>query len=149
MEMPGNFKQIYFNMVFWLQSSHEIQFLRVFEEIGFSRRSLSCAVIFRAVFLWSFLTIRIRIWQSLSDSFHFLPEFCFSEEVFPSFSNAVFTFETALLATPNNSVVFVTRAPATWTPTIWTLLNSDRSAILMNFNFIWWYHWRKNKILVK
>ena len=44
-------------------------------------------------------------------SFHFLPEFCFSEEVFPSFSNAVITFETVIFATLNNSAVFVIQAP--------------------------------------
>ena len=74
-------------MVFWLQLSRDIRlfaapFPTVSEETGFSRWSLSSAVIFRALFLWSFLTIRLSVWRSLSDSFRFLPEFCFSERFF-------------------------------------------------------------------
>ena len=73
-------------------------------------------------------SLTVSIWQlSLSS------EFCFSEEVFPSFSNAVITFERVLLATPNNSAVFVTLVPVIWAPTIRPLLKSDRTAILMNF----------------
>ena len=88
-----------------------------FEETGFSRRSLSSVVIFVAVFLWSLLTIHVRVQLSLSDSFRFFPEFCICGEGIPSFSNAVITFETIFLASPNNSAVFVTltlaiRAPA-------------------------------------
>ena len=45
-------------------------------------------------------------------------QFCFNEVVFPSFLNAVITFKTVLLATPNNSSVFVTLAPAIQAPTI-------------------------------
>ena len=53
MDTPGNFKQIYFEMVFWLQPSCKIwlyaaPFLQFFEEIGFS---LTSAEIFRTVFL--------------------------------------------------------------------------------------------------
>ena len=96
--------------------------------------SLSSAVIFRAVFLWSFLTIRVRVERSLSDSFRFLPEFCFSEEFFPSYSNGVIIFVTVLLTTSNNWAVFVTLVPAIRAPTIRLLLKSDRSAILINFD---------------
>ena len=31
-ETPEKFKQIYFNMIFWLQPSREIQLIKVFEE---------------------------------------------------------------------------------------------------------------------
>ena len=136
METHRNFKQIYFSMVFWSQPPPQLcnSFLTVFEKTGFSWWSLSSAVIFGAVFLWSFLTISLRVRRSLSDNFRFLPEICFSKEVFPSFPNAVITFETVFLATPNNSAVFVTLAPAIRAPTIWPLLKSDRSAILMNFD---------------
>ena len=47
-----------------------------------------------------------------------LPEFSFSEVVFPSFSNAVITFETVLLATLNNSAIFVRLTLAIRAPTI-------------------------------
>ena len=110
--------------------------LTVFKEIGFSRWSLSSAVIFGAVFLWSFLTIRVRVRRSLTDSVNFLPEFCLCEEVFPSFSNAVITFQTVLLATQNNSGFFVTLESAIRALTIWPLLKSNRSAILMNFDWL-------------
>ena len=76
-------------------------------------------VIFRAVFLWSFVTTRLRLRRSLSNNFRFRPEFCFSAEVFSSFSNVLIIFKTVLLATSNNSAVFVTRAPANRAPTIW------------------------------
>ena len=132
-ETPGNFKQIHFNMVFWLQPSHEIR-LCAAPFLQFLRWSLNSAVIF--VFLWSFLTIRGSVWQSLSDRFRFLPEFCFSEVVFPTFSNAVFTFETVLFAIPNNSTLFVTLAPTIRVLIIWPLLKYDRSAILVNFDCI-------------
>ena len=56
--------------------------LEVFKESRFSRWSLSSAIIFRAVSLWSFLTLCVKVWRSQSDSFCFLPEFWFSEEVF-------------------------------------------------------------------
>ena len=82
----------------------------VFEETGFSRWSLSTAVIFGGVFLWPLLSIHVRFRRSLSDSFWFLPAFCLSERVFPSFSNAVISFETVLVATPNNLSFFLTQA---------------------------------------
>ena len=86
--------------------------------------------------------------RSLSESFYFLPEFCFSEEVFPSFSNAVITFETVPLATQNNSADFVTLAPAIRAPTIWPILKSNKSAILMNFDkFILMISVKKNPII--
>ena len=44
------------------------------------------------------------------------------------------TFETLLLATPYNSMFFLTLAPAIWAPTIWPPLKSDRSDVLMNFD---------------
>ena len=71
-----------------------------------------------------------RVRRSLSDSFRFLLEFCFSEEVFPSFLNTVITFERILLSTLNNTAVFVTLAPAIRAPTVWPLLKFDRSANL-------------------
>ena len=43
-----------------------------FEETGFSRKSLSSAVIFGAVFLCFFLSIRVRVRRSLSLSYRFL-----------------------------------------------------------------------------
>ena len=98
----------------------------VFEETGYLRWSFSLAVIFGAAFLWSFLTIHVRVQRSLPDSFRFLPEFCFYEEVFPSFSSAVITFEIIFLATLNNSAVFAIRVP-----TIWPLLKYDRSTLLI------------------
>ena len=98
---------------------------------GFSRGSLSSAVIFGAVFLWFFLTIHIRVRRSLSDGYRFLPEFCFCEEICPSFPYTVITFETVLLATPNKSLVYVTLAPGIRATTIWPLL---KFAILMNFD---------------
>ena len=102
--------------------------LTVFEETEFLKWSLISAVIFGAVFLWSFLTIPVRVWQSLSNSFRFFfSEFCLSEKIFPPFWNAVTTFQTVLLTTRNNSAVL--RAP-----TIWSLLKFDWSAILMNFD---------------
>ena len=70
----------------------------------------------------------------MRQAFASFQRFASSEEVFPSFSNVVITFETVLLATPNNSMVFVTLTPAIRKPTIWPLLNSERSAILMNFD---------------
>ena len=78
--------------------------LTVFEVTGFSRWSLSSTVIFRGIFV----TIPKYSCKSLTApiSFHFLPEFSFSEMVLP-FSNAVVIFETVFLATSNNSVVFV------------------------------------------
>ena len=85
-------------------------------------------------FLWSFLTNRLRVLRSRSDSFHFLPEFCFSVEVFPFFSNVIITFVTVLPVIPNNSTVFVKLAPAIQAPKTWLLLKSDRSAILMNLD---------------
>ena len=92
--------------------------LKGFEEAGFWKWSLSFTVIFGAVFLWSFQTIHVRVRQSLSDSFRFLPEFCFNDKVFP-FSNAAITLR--LLARPNNSAIFVTLVPSIRAPTIWTL----------------------------
>ena len=113
--------------------------LTVFKETVFSRCSLSLAVIFGAVFLRSFLTLRIRFRRSLSDSFHFLPDFWNNEGFFFfSFSNVVISFETVLLSTPNNSVVF-------FIPTIWPLLKPGRSIIKMiSFDLVWfglilWY----------
>ena len=127
----------FFNMVFWLQLSREIRLcaalLTVFEENGFLRWSLNSVAIFGTSFFWFFLTIHVRVRQVQSDSFRFLSDFCFSEEVFLSFSKAVITFETALLATSNNSAVFVTLVPVIWAPIISTLLKSYKSAILINF----------------
>ena len=59
---------------------------------------------------------------------------------FPSFSNAVITFQTVVLATPNTSAVVVTLARLPYQHQQFRpLLKSDRSAILMNFiNFFWW-----------
>ena len=133
MEAPGNFKQIYFYIVASLSRNQALcrSLFRVLEETGFSRWSLSSAVIFGAVFLGSF---QARVQRFLSDCFRFLPEFCLSDEGFPSFSNAVITFETVLLAIPNNSSVFDKLAPALRAPTIWPLLKSDRTAILMKFD---------------
>ena len=125
--------QIYFNVFFYCSPPVYSSLLSVFEETGFTRRSLGSAEIFGAVVPWSFLTIRIRVRRSQPDSFRILPEFCFSEEVFPSFSNAVITFETVLLSTPNNSVDFVTLVPVIRAPTIWPLLKSDWSALLNEF----------------
>ena len=71
----------------------------VFVETGFCRCSLSSAVILGAVVLRSTLTIQFKAQRSLSDSFLFLPEFCLAEEVFPSFSKAVITFDTVPLET--------------------------------------------------
>ena len=81
--------------------------LTVFEETEFPTWLLSSAIIFGAVFLWSFRTIRVKVRQSLSDRFRFLPWFWLEEEVLPSFSNPVITFQTVPLATPNNSAVFI------------------------------------------
>ena len=53
-----------------------------------------------------------RVRQSLSDSFRFLPEFYFSDEVIPFFSNPVINSEACLHATPNNSAVSVILLPA-------------------------------------
>ena len=132
MNTSGNFKQIYFDKVFLLQPSRDIRLCSPPPSYSFwvnrilERWLFISVIIFRTVFLWPFQTIR----RSLSGSFRFLPEFCFSGEVFPSFSNAVITFKAVMLASPNNSVGFVTvRAP-----TIWPLLKSDRSA---NFNEFW------------
>ena len=66
METLENFKQTYSNIVFWLQPSCEIwlcaaSHLTVFKETGFSQWLLSSALIFRAVFLQSFLTIRCPV----------------------------------------------------------------------------------------
>ena len=108
--------------------------LTIFEGTGFSRRLLRSAVIFGAIFLWYFQTIQVRVKRSLLDSFRFLPEITFSEEVFPSFSNAIITSETEHRAASNNSAVFETLAPAIKEQTIWPLLNSNISAILMNFH---------------
>ena len=67
----------------------------------------------KSVFLLSFLTICVRVRWSLSDSFRFLPKFCFSEEgFFIYFLNSDITFETVLLTTPNNKRFFVTLVPA-------------------------------------
>ena len=49
-----------------------------------------------------------------------------SKVFFPSFSNAAIIFETVLLATPNNSAVFATLAPAIRAQTTCLLLKSDR-----------------------
>ena len=104
-ETSGNFKQIYFIMVFDCCPPVKSDFVQlpftVFEETMFSRWSLSSAVIFGVIFLWTFLMTHIRVWQSLSGSFRFLLEFCFSEEVFLSFSNAVIIFKTVLLVASN------------------------------------------------
>ena len=150
METPGSFKRIYF--IWFCDCRSPVKSgsfpLTVFELTRFSRWSLSSAVLFGAVFLWSFLTI--SVWQSLSNSFRFLPEFCFSEKGFPSFSNAVITFETVLLATSNNSTVFVTLAPAIRAPTTWSLLKFDRFAILINFDlFLLMLYVKKQTISVK
>ena len=93
--------------------------LTVFEEVVFSKWLLISALIFGYVFLWSFLAIGERFQWAISDSFRVLPEFYFSEEVFPSFSNVVITFETVILATQNYSAVFVTLAPTIRAPIIW------------------------------
>ena len=121
--------------------------LTVFEETGFSTWSLSSALIFGAVFLWSFQTI-----CESSGPYHTVFaffQFCFCVEVFPSFSNAVITFETVLLAKPNDSAVFVTLAPAIWAPTNWPLLKSDKSAILLNIDSFLLMISLKKTILVK
>ena len=123
METPENFKPSNLNVVFWLQLSREIRlcavpFLRKMGSRDGHKAQLLWAI-FEAVFLWSFLTTR----QVLLNSFRFLPEFCFSEEVFFSFSNAVITFETVLLAIPNNSADFVTLASVIRAPTIWPLID--------------------------
>ena len=135
-ETPGNFNQIYFNMLFWLQPSREIRpcavpLLQILRKL--SSRGGHSAQLFRAVFLWSFLTIRPRVRRSLSDGFRFIPEFCFSEEVF-LLSQLLSTFETVLLAKPNNSALFVTLVPVLRAPTIWPLCKSDRSATLISFD---------------
>ena len=130
LETPGYFKQIYFNMIFWLQIRLGVApFKRFFEETGFSRWSLNSAVIFGAVLSWSFLTICVRVRRSPSNRFRFLPEFCFCEEVFSSFANAVTTFETELLASQTNSAVFVTLASVIRAQTIWSLLKSGIQGI--------------------
>ena len=126
METLGNFKQFFT----WFSDCCP-QVKSGFQQLS-SNNFWGKWVIFGAVFLRSFWTIRAR-----AISFHFLPEFCFGEEVFPSFSNAVITFETVLFVTTNNSAVLV---PAIRAATIWPLLKSDRFTILMNFdNFFWGY----------
>ena len=100
--------------------------------------SLSSAIIFGAVFLWSFLKICRIVQRPLSDNLSFLPEFCFCEEVFPSYSNIIITFETVLLVTSNISEVFVILVlDYEHRP----LLKSDRSAILMNFELFLLVGW--------
>ena len=105
--------------------------LTVLEETGFSRLSLSSAVIFGAVNLPNNPrknpTVSIRL---LSLSSRVLLQW----EFFSSFSNAVVTFVTVLLPTANKSAVFITLASAIRAPTFWPLLKSSRSAVLMNFD---------------
>ena len=134
METAGKFKQIYFNMIFWLLPFSEIwlyaaSFLLLLKKTRFSRWSLNSVVIFGAVFLWSFQKIRIRSQRSLSDRFHFFLELCFSEEVFPSFIKCCrYVWDN----TPCYTKIFrgfVKLAPAIQVPSIWPLLKSDRTAI--------------------
>ena len=68
METARNFNLIYFNMVFWLKPLPiKCSFVQLpsnkFLENWVSRWSLGSAVIFRAVFLRSFLTIRVKVWR--------------------------------------------------------------------------------------
>ena len=108
-----NFKQIYSSMVFWLQSYREMRLYAVFWGNWVFEMVIKPCCNFRSCILVILPNnLRIRVWRSLSNSFRFLPEFYFSEEVFPSFPNALITFNTVLLSTPNNSVVFLTQAPA-------------------------------------
>ena len=139
METPENFKLIliWFSVCNPPVKSGFVQLPSYsFSETGFSRWTLSSAVIFRAVLLWSFQTIRVTVSPTVP-----IRQFSLFSRVllqwggfFPLFLNVVITFETFFLAILNNSAVFVTLAPTIRAPAIWHLFESDRYSILMNFD---------------
>ena len=108
METPGNLEQFF---LIWFSDCKpsvkpgfmQLPFFFFFWGNWVLEMSLRTAVIFGAVFLWAFLTIRLRVQRTQSDTFCFLLEFCFSKEVFPYFSNAVITFETTHSYTKSSS----------------------------------------------
>ena len=132
----GNTWKFQTNFLKWFSdcsSPHEVQLCAV----SFFYNFWGKWILEMVIKLYCILVILPNNLRSLSGRFSFLPKFCFSENGLPSFSNAVITFQTAILAIPNNSAVFATLAPALRAPTIWLLLKLiDLSDLLtlMNFN---------------
>ena len=147
MEIPGNYKfiLIWFSDCSPPQKSSFVQFLSHSFWVNWV---LNLCCNFQSCIL---MILPNNLYKSpYQTAFAFFRSFASVRRFFLFFSNAVFTFETALLATPNNSVVFVTLAPAIWSSTIWPLLKSDRCAILMNFDlFLLMVSVKKKTILVK
>ena len=107
METPRNFKQIYFDMVFWLQPSREIRLCWSLLTVWVLEMIIKLCCNFQSCVFYISIPIRLRVRRSPADSFRFLPEFCFGKEVLLSFLNAVMTFKTARFDIPNNSVVLL------------------------------------------
>jgi hypothetical protein len=75
------------------------------------------------------LSLTIQFRSSLSDNINFQADLCIAEDVFPSLSKAVNTFETVPPETSSIQEVSVTLAPAIQAPTIWPPQKSERLAI--------------------
>ena len=140
--------QIYFDMLFWLQPYCELRLCAAPSYSFWINWVLDMVIKLYSNFRSCILVVlpnNPRKSLTVPISFRFFPEFCFGEEIFPSFWNAVITFERVLLATPNNSAVFVIQEPAIRAPIIWPLLKSDISTILMNFDYFFPISVKKKK----
>jgi hypothetical protein len=92
-----------------LWSSHQTVFL----ETGSSGWIFGSAVTCAEVVLWFLETILLNVQRSLSVNVDSCPLFLFNDDVFPWFMyDGDIILETVILNTPNNTVVFVTHAPA-------------------------------------